>query len=373
MSNPVNGLLKSREGRRKGDVKTQDLHEKAHPKASGRAKLAGMKRESRLGRVLWLVLLVLLGGYVVADFVRSPFSAPRGAAAVRAADVTIWSPAGDAGDESGVVLHGAAAGLELGGHDAVVKSIPGGSTEALISFLSHRRPGHGALLAISSNTLADLAHDRRETLVPGAAEEATLARALLRRAKPVGTLASAPLQLAVGGNSPIRSGKELVADLIAAPGDQLVGIDDNTFSRDQLAALVEGAKIDGEVHFTVFQSSTAAGAAIASGAAQTVLAPRPALLADPDHDRIRTFDWPLPGPAPRSWVALVARPDIPPAELRALRRWVAELQVEPRWRGILHAEGRRPVEPGTKELARLIRHTAPSDHLEEIAQRVEHR
>ncbi len=330
-----------------------------------------MKRESRLGRVLWLVLLVLLGGYVVADFVRSPFSAPRGAAAVRPAAVTIWTPAGDASDESGTVLRGAAAGLELAGHQAVVKSIPGGSAEAVISFLSQRSPGHGALLAISSGTLADLAHDRRETLVPGAAEEAALARALLRRAKPVGMLASTPLQLAVGRDSPIHSGQELVADLIAAPGDQLIGIDDDTFSRDQLAALVEGAGIDGEVHFTVFQSGAGAAAAIESGAAETVLAGRPALRADLHHGRIREFGWPLPGPAPRSWVAVVARPDIGATELRELRGWIAGLQVEPRWRAILRGEGRRPADPGTKELASLIHHTAPADRLEEIAQRVE--
>lgn len=332
-----------------------------------------MKRESRLGRVLWLVLLVLLGGYVIADFVRSPFSAPRGAAAERTAAVTIWAPAADSGDESGPVLQDAAAGLELGGHASVVKSIPGGSAEALISFLSDRRPGHGALLAITSDTLADLAHDRRETLVPGAAEEAALARALLRRAKPVGILASAPLELAVGRNSPIHSGKELVANLIAAPEDQLVGIEDDTFSRDQLADLVEGAGIDGEVHFTVFPSSAAAGAAIDSGAAQTVLAGRPALLADLHHRRIRGFRWPLSGPAPRAWVAVVARPDVSAGELRALRAWVAALQVEPHWRAILRREGRRPADPGTTELAGLIRHTAPADRLEEIAQRVERR
>lgn len=332
-----------------------------------------MKRESRLGRVLWLVLLVLLGGYVVADFVRSPFSAPQGRAAVRSAAVTIWTPAADAGDESGTVLHGAAAGLELGGHVAVVKSVPGGSAQALIAFLSYRRPGHGALLAISSNTLADLAHDRRETLVPGAAEEAALARALLRRAKPVGILASAPLELAVGHDSPIHSGQELVADMIAAPGDQLVGIDDDTFSRDQLAALVAGAGIDGEVHFTVFPSSAGAGAAIASGTAQTVLAGRPAIRADLHQGRIRGFHWPLPGPAPRSWVALVARPDVGARELRQLRAWVRALQIEPHWRAILRHEGRRPADPGTKELASLIRHTAAADRLEEIAQRVERR
>ncbi len=335
--------------------------------------MADMKRESRLGRALWLVLLVLLGGYVVADFVRSPFSAPRGAAAVRPADVTIWAPAGEAGDESGPVLGEAAAGLELGGHPAVVKSIPGGSAEALISFLSRRRPGHGALLAITSNTLADLAHDRRETLVPGAAEEAALARALLRRAKPVGILASDPLQLAVERGSPIRSGQELVASLVAAPGELLFGIGDDTFSRDQLASLVEGAGIDGEVHFTVFQSAAGAGGSIESGTADTVLAGRSALRADFRHGRLRDLGWPLPGPAPRAWVAVVARPNTDATELHQLREWVGALQTEPHWRAILRGEGRRPAAPGTAALASLIRHTAPVDRLEQVAERVETR
>jgi tripartite-type tricarboxylate transporter receptor subunit TctC len=332
-----------------------------------------MKRESRLGRALWLVLLVLLGGYVVADFVRSPFSAPRGAAAERPAAVTIWAPAGEAGDESGPVLDQAAAGLELEGHPAIVKSIPGGSAQALISFLSRPRPGHGRLLAITSDTLADLAHDRRETLVPGAAEEAALARALLRRSKPIGVLATDPLEVAVERGSPIRSGRELVASLVAAPGEELFGIDDDTFSRDQLAALVEGAGIDGEVHFTAFQSGAGAGAAIESGAAQTVLAGRPALLAGLHHGRLRNLGWPLPGPAPRAWTAIVAPAGVGGGELHQLREWVAGLQSEPRWRAILRSEGRRPVDPGTAELAGLIRNSAPADHLEEIAERVESR
>lgn len=330
-----------------------------------------MKRESRLGRTLWLVLLVLLGGYVVADFVRSPFSAPKGAAAVRGAAVTIWVPAGEAGDESGAVLTGAAAGLDLADHTTVVKSIPGGSARAVISFLSRRHGRHGQVLAITSTTLADLAHDRRETLVPGAAEEAALARALLRRARPVGMLASDPLELAVDRGSPIRSGSELVASLAGDPAEQLFGIDDDTFSRDQLAALVEGAGVDGEVHFTVFQSALDAGQAIETGAAQTVLAGRPALRPDVRDGRLRSLGWPVPGPRPRAWVALVARPSVDRAALVALRGWVADLQAEPHWRHNLRAEGRRPADPGTRALASLLRHTAPADRLEQVAERVE--
>jgi tripartite-type tricarboxylate transporter receptor subunit TctC len=326
-----------------------------------------MKRESRLGRVLWLTLLVLLGGYVVADFVRSPFSAPKGAAAVRGAAVTIWVPAGEAGYESGAVLTGAAAGLDLGDHTTVVKSIPGGSAQALISFLSRRHGGRGQVLAITSTTLADLAHDRHETLVPGAAEEAALARALLRRAKPIGMLASNPIEVAVQRGSPIRSRSELIASLRAAPGEQLFGIDDDTFSRDELAALVAGADVNGEVHFTVYQSGAEAAHGAAAGDDGLVLAGRPALRGE----RLHRLGWPLPTPQPRAWVALLARAEVHGAELRQLRAWVDALQRDPHWRANLRAEGRHAAAPGTQALARLIRHTAPADHLEEVAQRVE--
>jgi hypothetical protein len=326
-----------------------------------------MKRESRLGRALWLVLLVLLAGYVVADFVRSPFSAPRGAAAVRRAAITIWSPAAEGGDGSGEVLNQAAAGLELKGHATSLKTIPGGSAQAVISFLSRPQRGEGQLLAITSTTLADLAHDRHETLVPGAAEEAALARALLRRSKPVGILAEDPLELAVEGRSPIRNGSELVASVAAAPEEMLFGIDDDTFSRDQLAAFVEGAGVDGEVHFALFQSAGDAGQVIAGGGAEAVLAGRSALR----HDHLHRLGWPLPSARPFAWVALIAPPSVGEADLKTRRGWIADLQAEPQWRAHLRAEGRRPADAGTRALASLLRHTAPADRLEEVAERVE--
>jgi hypothetical protein len=326
-----------------------------------------MKRESRLGRALWLVLLILIGGYVVADFVRSPFTAPQGAAAVRGAVVTIWAPAGEAGEESGAVLTGVAAGLDLADHPTVVKTIPGGSARAVISFLSRRHGGHGQLLAITSTTLADLAHDRHETLVPGAAEEAALARALLRRAKPIGMLASNPVELAVERGSPIRNGSELLASLLAAPDEQVFGIDDDTFSRDQLAALVADAGVDGEVHFNVFHSGSAAARATAAGNDEAVLAGRPALRGE----RLRRLGWPLSTPQPRAWVALLARPEAEAPELADLRAWIAHLRRDRGWRASLRDEGRVVAAPGTRALTRLIRHTAPADHLERIARRVE--
>jgi hypothetical protein len=180
-------------------------------------------------------------------------------------------------------------------------------------------------------------------------------------------LSSNPLELAVERGSPIRDGSELVAALAAAPEELLFGIDDDTFSRDQLAAFVQGAGVDGEVHFSVFRTADEANQAIATGAAEAVLVGRPAL----DDPRLHILGWPLPTPQPRAWVGLVARPSIGAAELADLRAWLARLQTDRHWRSHLRAEGRRPADPGTRALARLVRHTAPADRLERVAERVE--
>jgi hypothetical protein len=331
-----------------------------------------MKRESRLGRVLWSVLLVLLVGYVVADFVRSPFSTSPGRAAVRPTAVTIWSPGVDAGGEDGKVLNAVGAGLELNRHPTAVKTISGGSAQGLISFLSRPAKGHGQLLAISSATLADLAYDRHEELVPGVAEEAVLARALLRRSRPIAILADDPIALGVAKDSPIRDGSELVASLAAEPEEQLFGIADDNYSRDQLAALVSGAGVDGEVRFTVLQSDAEVGQALETGA-HTVLATRSALRPEVAAGRMRQIAWPLAGPAPHSWIALIARPGTPSAQVHRLRGWVAAVEGEAGWRRNLRHEGRRPLGPQVHELARLIRDSGPAEALEQTAEEVEQR
>jgi hypothetical protein len=336
-------------------------------------RLGLMKRESRLGRMLWSALLVLLAGYVVTDFVRSPFSTSPGAAAVRPTAVTIWSPGADAGGEDGKVLDAVAAGLELDCHTTAVKTIPGGSAQGLISFLSRPAKGHGQLLAITSATLADLAYERHETLVPGVAEEAVLARALLRRSRPIAILADDPLAIGVERGSPIRNGDELVASLAAEPDEQLFGIGDDNYSRDELAALVAGAGVDGEIRFTVLQSNGEVGQALESGAAHTVLATRSTLRPEVAAGRLREIGWPLAGGAPRSWIALIARPGTPHGQVHRLRRWVATVEAEAGWRSKLRHEGRRPLVPHVKALARMIRDPGPAEALERVAEEVEHR
>jgi tripartite-type tricarboxylate transporter receptor subunit TctC len=333
-----------------------------------------MHGESRLGRALWIGLLVVLVAYVAADFARSPFVAPNGSAAVRPPKLTLWTPAGESGGETGAVLQQTAAALELAGHSTAVKTLPGGSSEAIGDFFSQTPSDQGTdLLVVTSTTVADLAHDRRDRLVPGAAEAAALARAMLRPVQPIGVLETDPLTLAVSRYSPIAGTDSLLAAMRSDPGSRLFGIADDTWSRVQLAALLERAGVNGHVRFSVFQSGAEAGQALETGAANTVLATRGALAEDLSEGSLRELEWPMGrSEAPRAWVAVVARPDLPAERVARLRRWFAALANDRRWRVLLRSAGRHPG-GDRRQLAELLRNPAPADRLERLAQLVARR
>ncbi|HEX6667375.1 MAG TPA: hypothetical protein VF081_12355 [Solirubrobacterales bacterium] len=334
-----------------------------------------MQRESTLGRALWIALLVVLGGYVVADFVRPPFLAGSGSAAVRPAELTLWSAAGEASGETGAVVQGAAAALELNGHTSVVKTLEGGSSQAVAEFLADPPHGDGApLLVVSSSTLANLARDRRDRLIPGAAEEAAKARELLRRSIPLGLIESDPLAIVVARDSGVESSAELLSELRESPWMRRFAIADDIWSRVQLAAMVNRAGVDGHIPFSVFQSGAETGEAIVNGAANTAVATRGALREDVQAGRLRELPWPFAGEAPRSWVVLVAAPGTAPARVAGLRRWIADLSRDPSWRRELRHSGRIPGDPGSVDPEQLLRGgTARADQLELLAQRVEQR
>lgn len=341
-----------------------------------RPTLLAMRRDSRLGRVLWIALLVLLGGYVVADFVRSPFLAPSGSAAVRPTQVTLWVPAVESGGETGAVLQQAAAMLDLEGHTTTVKSLAGGSSQAVANLLSRRRAGAGAnLLVVTSTTLAQIAHDRRDQLIPGVAEEAVSARALLWRAQPLAVLERDPLTLALPASGAEISGTQLLASMRADPEQQLVAIADDPWSRVQLAALVDRAGIDGNVRFSSFQSGAETALALEDGSASLALASRGSLREDFRSGRLHELAWPFDhGRAPRSWVALVAPPGLPAAQLARLRRWVDDLLRNPLWRTRQRRDGRQPGAPGARRPTALLRDGfSRADRQELLAQRVEDR
>jgi tripartite-type tricarboxylate transporter receptor subunit TctC len=261
------------------------------------------------------VLLVLLLGYVVADFVHNPFIAPTGSAAVPVPRVTLWVAGSVAGGDAALVARDTAAALQLRGTTTAVETLSGGSSQAVADFFTARGPGI-PLLVVTNVTLADLAGDRADGLVPGAGMQAAVAQQLLRAAVPIGLLSTDALELGVPQRSPIRQPAQLLAAMRAAPAARLFGLPDDTWSRDELAALVQAAGVPGRTRFAAYPSGAEAVQALARGEVDTVLATRGALRAE----GVRRLAWPFGGAnAPRAWVALVAPPWLPRAEIATLR------------------------------------------------------
>jgi hypothetical protein len=284
---------------------------------------------------------------VAANFVRSPLLGTSGSEAVAPAGVTLWVPGPVAGGEGMKVAEEAAAALELAGRPTAVKVIGGGSSQGLAGFLARRQPRHGAnLLLLTSSTLADLAYDRHESLVPGVAAQALIARELLLRSHSLGVLAEAPLQLAVTTSSPIQGGPELMSALRERRSARLVSLSEDSFSRVELAALMQRAGVIGLVRFRVQESGQAAVRSAQSGLTSAVLAPHPALAEEERAGRLRGLDWPLDGGrAPRERVELIAPPRLEPGRVAHLRHLIGRLTGGPGWRKLQRRSGRLAPRP----------------------------
>lgn len=331
-------------------------------------------RESTLGRAAWIGLLVVLCAYVTVDLARSPFPGSTGSASLRRAQLTLWVPGPEAGGTGMVVARQAAAGLELLGLPTVVKRLPGGSSQGVGAFLGRRsRRGHGELLVVTSSTLADLAHDRDDKLVPGAAQVALVARQLLVRSVPLAMLSADPLLLGVGRGAGITESPALLAVLRRQPGRRLVAIGSDSFSRVQLAALLKRAGVAGHVRFDIRESAPVAVEAVQSGGAGSVLSPRSAVLEELRGGLLRGLRWPLDGGrAPRAWVALVASPRLGAAKIARLRRWAGELSGDRRWRASQRRQGRTAPDLSRGSLAPLLRAgLRRADREERLSKRVE--
>jgi hypothetical protein len=302
-----------------------------------------MQRESTLARGLWISVLAVLCAYIAVDLLSSPFEGgSTGKAAVRSPEMTLWVPGPQAGGEAMVVARQAAAGLELLGHDAVVKTLAGGSSPSISNLLtrgSHR--GGDDLLVISSSTLADIAQDRYETLVPGAAQQSLVTRQLLLRSRALGVLTADPLLLGVARDSAISSTRAFVEALRRHPSRRLIAIGEDAFSRAQLASLLKRAGIAGDVRFDLRESGPVAAQATMEGAASAVLTPRGNVLGDIRSRGLRKLAWPLHGGrAPRDLVAVVASPRLGRADSAKLRGWLDELVHDPHWRAAQRRQGR---------------------------------
>lgn len=277
-------------------------------------------RPETIKQALWPILVAVAFAYVVVDFVEHPFlGLPSEAAAAPEPHATLWLAQTEADEGTAATVRGAADRMLLRGHPATVAVLPGGSSQAIVSFFA-RPESPEDVLAISSETVADLAQERASDLVGDDPQRAALAQRLLERALPIGLLSHDPLTIAVPRDSPIASVGQLLRELREAPRMHVFALTDGSWAADDLAALVQRAGPDGVVPYRTYPSGEEASLALAAGSADVVLAAQTELRSQLRAGALRALPWGgVPRPAP-SWVALIAAPAASAAVRRGLER-----------------------------------------------------
>jgi hypothetical protein len=334
-----------------------------------------VQADLRFARALWPVLLAAVVAFVVVDFVRHPVLGTVSEAAPEA-HLTLWLPQTEVSGETGGTVHELAGSLLLFGRPAAVGVLAGGSSLAVTSFLGSPQ-GTGQLLAVSSETLADLAQERASALIGDDPLRAARAQRLLERAIPVGVIEQEPMTVAVPASSPTASVRALMSDLRASPDAHLFAITDDSWAADNLAVLVSEAGVDGLVPYRVFPSAQDASLSLAAGSADVILAPHGTLLPDIRAGRLRTLPWPVGrSPLPRTWVELLAAPGTPTQQVSAVRRQLRALVESSAWRGRRGWQGQAPplgLLSSQRLRGFLAEQIAQAARLEQVVMRVEHR
>jgi hypothetical protein len=290
---------------------------------------------------LWPIVLAIVVALVVADFIHHPFiGGTRGDAAPRVSDVTLWMARSEAGGAGAAAVRLAAGYLGRESETPSVGELEGGSAAALEHFAGRSARRGVDLFAVTSTTLAELARDRREPLLPEARERAAHARKLLRKMVPVALLCEEPLRLLV----PRRSGMSaagLQVGLERRPWARVFGVPDDAWIEGQFAALVRRSRTPGGVPYSASPDPQNTLLALAAGNVAVALVPASEGRDVLHNGTARTVPWPGRR-APAAWVALFARQGTAPAEVKALRARVRHLGHSRGWRRALHRDGRRP-------------------------------
>lgn len=349
------------------------ITELRHVDEQPRDILARVARDSRIGQALWPALVLAALAFVVLDLVQHPFAGDTSEAAVGPqARWTLWLAETEAGNESGAVIREATDSLLLYGRPAGLRLLPGGSSRAVSAFFAHHGPP-GRLLAISSETLAELAQARAGALFGEDPLQAAHAQALLARATPMGMLSEDRLAIAVSPGSSVRSASGLFAQMRSAPSSHVFAIANEGWAQDNLAALVRDAGVQGVVPYRAFPSTQDAVLALAAGSANVMLATRGAIAAEVRAHRLRELPWPpASGGAPRVWVELLAPPDESTTRIRALRRQLDGLSHNAVWRRLFAGELLAHPLAGRRLRGFLPAQMAQTAQLARLALRVEH-
>jgi hypothetical protein len=313
--------------------------------------------DPRLSRYLWTVVLTVAVVVVVVNFASRPLSGGEGEASVFSPPITLWVTGAEADGRAAVVAAQAASCWAPSGRSADVGVLPGESSTAVVDFLERIHNSASDLLLITSNTLAEIAHEQSDELLPEEAREtAQQAVRLLRQAHLVAVLASDPLALAVRAHSPIHSISQLLALIRRAPPRPLFDVAADAWLRGSLAALVQSAGLHGEVPYGVFGSSREALASLDSSANEIVVAPHSAIRAELDDGRLRELPWPaFAGAAPRAWVAVIGASGLDGIEVAALRSQARVLCGAATWARLVRRDGLSPVRPGSVRLWSFVR------------------
>jgi hypothetical protein len=332
-----------------------------------------MQGDHALVRMLWPALVLAVLAFVVVDFVRHPFlGAASEAASAPRPHLTLWLAETDASGEAGPVVHEIADSLQLYGRPATVGLLSSGASQAVTGFLGQRRPAD-QLLAVSSETLADLAQERTSALPGEDPLRAALAQRLLARAAPVGVLESEPLTIAVPQSSSLGNVGELLAQVRRSAQAHVFAITDDNWATDNLASLVQDAGVDGVVPYRVYPSAQDASLALTAGDANVVLAPRGALSHSIGSHQLRALAWPAGDLPTRSWVVLLAAPGASAAQIATLRRQFRALTHAPAWRSAARELGLSATTPlaGTRLRDFLAVQLARTAELQLVALQVE--
>lgn len=320
-------------------------------------------------------MLLAVAVYVVLDFIDHPFEGTFSiAAATPEAHLTLWLAQTESSAATTAIAHDAADELLLYGQPATSGTLSGGASRAIVDFLSHPRSSE-ELLAVSSNTVADLAQERISSLVGEEPLQAALAQRLLSHATPLGVLSDEPLAIAVPPDSPIQSLSELTAQMRAYPQELVFATTDDNWSADNLAELVSETGVEGVVPYRVYPSAEGAALALSSGEADVLLGPSGQITSEARAGRLRMLGWPSAlGAPPHFWVELLAAPGTSPVRVRNLRHQLSALIAGAPWHELLRTQGYlAPTHPysGAGLFSFLPARMARAARLREIALRVE--
>lgn len=321
-----------------------------------------MQPESRLDRSLWTIVLLVVVGLVLANFVQRPLFGGDGEASGFEHPLTLWVTGGEADSQTRSVARQVAACWQLGGRPVSVGVLPGSSTAAVADFLRRARHTPENLLLVTSTTLADVARDERAAPGSETRERAQQTARLLAQAPPVSLLGSDPLTLAVSSSTDIHTTERLLALMRERPAEPFIGIAEDSWLQSNLAKLAQIAGVQGRLPFDAYRSSRLALASLSAGETGVVLTQRSSLTRVVSEGRVRTLPWPGVTP-PHGWDALLAPRGLNATQITTLRRQAGALCPDGTWQRLLRTDGIAPARSGSVPQLSFVR-----DGLDEATQ-----